>query len=163
MKRDRLKILIIIGIVIGLIPIKYFYKSTATSKTKIIKGGQNQYSNNLADETVDMEAYLMYEDGSKSDINLIDNKTVVLWNTIIGEGDAGKPSKKVLLVLRGNQNNLNLKVSDTEGLKLTENNFVLAEEKQFTIDNTGCSHIIIQLTDGQGMNLQKEILFECGE
>jgi len=59
-----------------------------------------------------VSAYLIYEDSTTSTFDILNDKTIILWNTIIGAGDAVKPSKRTKIVLSGK----------LDGLKVTIDN-----------------------------------------
>jgi hypothetical protein len=43
---------------------------------------------------LNVSAYLIYKDSTSSTFDVLNDKTIALWNTIIGAGDAGKPSER---------------------------------------------------------------------
>lgn len=122
-----------------------------------------QRINSLAPaQEIKMSAYLIYEDGSLSSFNLIDNQSISLWNTIIGEGAAEKPSQKVLLQLEGESEATQLRVYQQDVLQ-GQQTFNLQGLQEFTITDTGCKVVRIELLKEGKVFMQKEILFECGE
>jgi hypothetical protein len=57
-----------------------------------------------------VSAYLIYKDSTTSAFDVLNDKTIALWNTIIGAGDAERPSERTKLVLTGKLNSLNVTV-----------------------------------------------------
>ena len=67
-----------------------------------------------------VSAYLIYKDSTTSTFDVLNDKTKALWNTIIGAGDAEKPSERTKLILSGKLDSL--KVTIYNGKKKVENN-----------------------------------------
>lgn len=129
-----------------------------------------------------IKAYLYYDNlGSISD-NLIGNKSAILWNTIIGEGYAGKPSNSTLVVVEIAGKDVaplrrakaNIVVRDSDGVVLinqTRRFSIYGNSTKYLIPlivpNTGCSHItILAGLIGRDLNqstISETIPYECGE
>ncbi len=124
--------------------------------TEIDKDGTNK-------SDLKISAYLIYDDGSLSSFNLIDNKSLALWNTIIGEGQAEKSSTKTKVIIEGSDDNISLVIKTKKVKKLEEKNISLIDKKEFTIDDTGCDPLFIQIFKNGSALLTKEIPFACGE
>ncbi|HVP91099.1 MAG TPA: hypothetical protein VMS75_07785 [Terriglobales bacterium] len=132
-----------------------------------------------------IHAHLYHEStGEINSTDLLDGKDHALWNTIIGEGEARKPSSTILVLVDlvgpsflNAHGALLLKVSDGEKTLLektlslcdwfnTGNKLVLP----FLVYGTGCKKLEITATL-QGLpnaqvktpTLKKLVLFECGE
>lgn len=132
-----------------------------------------------------IHAHLYHEStGEINSTDLLDGKDHALWNTIIGEGEARKPSNAIWVLVdlvgpsfSNAHGALLLKVSDGEKTLLEKtlslcdwfnegNNLVLP----FLVYGTGCKKLEITATL-QGLpnaqvktpTLKKLVLFECGE
>jgi hypothetical protein len=119
-------------------------------------------NNSSINDPYSISAYLVYDDGTTSDLNLIDNNQVSLWNTIIGEGSAGKPSHKTKIEIEGKAPDIKLIVYQNK-VKVFEKNFILYGTKTFAIDDTGCQSLDIQLIENGNVVLTKTINYKCGE
>jgi len=73
-------------------------------------------------QAIAASAYLVYDDGSLSEFDVLHDKTKALWNTIIGAGDAEKPSKKVKLIFHGAYDSISVKVKNGKRLALDKKN-----------------------------------------
>jgi hypothetical protein len=112
---------------------------------------------------VKVAAYLVYKDGSISSFDVLNDKTVALWNTIIGGGDALKPSTKVKLVLVGEGDDLIVRIKNGKSKLIERPIGHFKGEIQTFIENTGCEEVLIEVSR-QGKKLYKgSIPFHCGE
>lgn len=66
-----------------------------------------------------VSAFLIYKDSTTSTFDVLNDKTKALWNTIIGAGDAEKPSERTKIVLTGKLDGL--KVTIYNGKRKVEN------------------------------------------
>jgi len=112
---------------------------------------------------LNVSAYLIYDDGSVSDFDVLNDKSKALWNTIIGAGDAEKPSQKVKLIFRGAYDSINIKVKNGKKLVLNKKNLSFTGKLGFIIENTGCDEVFITVTKNKTTILQDDIPFHCGE
>ena len=93
-----------------------------------------------------VSAYLIYDDGSLSDFDVLHDRTKMLWNVIIGEGDAAKPSEKIKLVLHGLYDSITLKVKNGNRLVLNKPNISFNGKLEYIINNTGCEEVYVTIT-----------------
>jgi hypothetical protein len=110
-----------------------------------------------------VSAYLIYNDGSISSFDVLNNKSIALWNTIIGGGDAIKPSTKVKLVLDGYVEDLLVTIKNGQRplIKRTASNFV--GQIYSIIKNTGCEEVSIKVFGRDKLLYSGVIPFHCGE
>jgi len=114
-------------------------------------------------DTFKVSAHLIYEDGSTSDFDVLNNKTIALWNTIIGAGDALKPSNSTKINLTGNLDSLSIKIKN--GKKIAVDTIIMHSNKDFEyiIKNTGCSLVYVNVTRNKKVIYNDTIPFHCGE
>ena len=110
-----------------------------------------------------VSAYLIYDDGSLSDFDILNDKTKALWNVIAGGGDAAKPSEKIKLVLHGLYDSINLKVKNGKRLVLNKPNISFNDKLEYIINNTGCEEVYVTITKNKTMLTNDTIPFRCGE
>lgn len=110
-----------------------------------------------------VSAHLIYEDGTLSSFDILNDKTIALWNTIIGGGDALKPSNSTKVRFIGNLDSLNIKVKN--GLKLVIDTTVIQANKEleYVVKNTGCNEVYIRITKINKLVYADTIPFHCGE
>jgi hypothetical protein len=127
-----------------------------------------------------INAYLVYNQSGKMSENLIDNESFILWNTVIGEGNAAEPSTQTLVIVEisGNpkeytQRDVRLTVMNGSEVFFKQSvDFVILDENSkyyaaFLLYNTGCSELkltaeILNKTLVES-KLIKTIPFHCGE
>lgn len=116
-----------------------------------------------AKDSISVSAYLIYTDGSQSEFDILKDKKLVLWNTIIGEGDALKASSQTKVVCR--QGNGDLVVQIINGKKKVIDTVVDINKSDFkyTIMNTGCNTVYIKLSSKKYKPFFDSIPFRCGE
>lgn len=90
-----------------------------------------------------MAAFLVFDDESYSSFDVLNNKTIALWNTIIGSGDAKKPSNKTSIRLAGQLDSLHIKIFN--GKKFVIDHIVdhLIGVHEFIVNDTGCEALKI--------------------
>jgi hypothetical protein len=86
-----------------------------------------------------------------------------LWNTIIGAGDAKKPSEQTKIELTGKLDSLKIMIYN--GKKIIENRNLpdFSGSYEFIIKNTGCEKIKVIVTKQNRVIYQGDIPFKCGE
>ncbi len=114
-------------------------------------------------QAIAASAYLVYDDGSLSEFDVLHDKTKALWNTIIGAGDAEKPSKKVKLIFLGAYDSISVRVKNGKRLALDKKNLSLNGKLEFIIQNTGCDEVFIDVTKNNTHLVRDTIPFHCGE
>ena len=110
-----------------------------------------------------VSAYLIYDDGSLSDFDVLHDRTKMLWNVIAGGGDAAKPSEKIKLLLDGFYDSLDLKVKNGKKLVLDKHNISANGELEYIINNTGCEEVYVTIVKNKTMLANDTIPFRCGE
>src|SRR5689334_23142425 len=92
-----------------------------------------------------VSAYLIYNDGTLSSFDVLNDKSVALWNVISGGGDALRPSDDTKIKLNGDIDSLNIKIRN--GVKLViDTNFIHASQNfEFVIHNTGCNEVYVNI------------------
>ena len=114
-------------------------------------------------------AFLIYDDGNYSDFDLINDADVLLWNTVLGEGMAKRPSIKTLLrvqastSLRGQQ--VQIVVEDLASKKTLHNkkHEATAQPIDVVLTGTGCGRLSIKVLYQTEALMSHQIDFRCGE
>jgi hypothetical protein len=106
-------------------------------------------------------AYLIYEDGTRSDFDVTKVKDGSLWNVIIGEGRAEKHSNSVVVVIAGVGKDLQVQIKNGDAVALNKTLSVRGKE-EITITNTGCQVVDISISNSNG-SYHNTIDFDCGE
>ncbi len=120
-----------------------------------------------------INAHLFYTDSGTLSPHIIGKKEFLLWNTIIGEGDAGRPSHNTLVVVEltspKRSDNFDFSVAATENnklkgsVKLTSGYFTDSKlNVPLFLYETGCWPIKIEAKLGK-QTVRKTIDFGCGE
>ena len=127
-----------------------------------------------------MRALLFYADRGTFSEDVLADTTTALWNTVIGEGDAGGPSESTLVVVEVTGEPESYEPDRSVELRATAGGKVLLRHAApvsglstqgkayvgFWLYGTGCEPVRLtaRLT-GQASpaELRKEIPFECGE
>jgi hypothetical protein len=110
-----------------------------------------------------VSAFLIYKDSTTSTFDVLNDKTIALWNTIIGAGDAEKPSERTKIVLTGKLDNL--KVTIYNGKRKVESKQLpnFSGDFEFIINNTGCEEVKVTVTKFDKQIYKGTIPFRCGE
>lgn len=110
-----------------------------------------------------VSAYLIYDDGTLSTFDVLNDKSIALWNVIGGEGDALKPSSSTKVSLDGNLDSLSVKIKN--GRKLVIDTIVMHFEKhlEYVVRKTGCAEVNVNVTRNKKLVLNDTIPFRCGE
>lgn len=129
----------------------------------------------------DVRAHLFYSHGATFSENLIGNPNFrVLWNTPIGEGEAGAPSSATLVVIEvsgepgsfegGRSVDLSVRENKKEIFRRTQTLSVLSDQGHsyvaFWLYDTGCAplHISAALLGQRNSSRRAaDIPFRCGE
>lgn len=124
--------------------------------TNVVKSSRPQ-------SALKVSAYLIYDDGTFSTFDVLNDKTIALWNTIIGSGDALKPSNSTKVNLSGNLDSLSIKIKN--GNKLVVDTIILHSNKdvKYIIKNTGCDEVYVNVTKNKKVVYNDTIPFHCGE
>ncbi|MBS1735140.1 MAG: hypothetical protein JSS98_00870 [Bacteroidetes bacterium] len=110
-----------------------------------------------------VSAHLIYDDGTVSSFDVINDKTIALWNTIIGSGDALKPSNNTRINLTGNLDSMNVRIKNGNKLILDTNILHSVNTFEFTIKNTGCKEVYVSIVKNKNVLYNDTIPFHCGE
>lgn len=110
-----------------------------------------------------VSAYLIFDDKTISTFDVLNDKTIALWNTIIGSGDALKPSHKTKILISGKLDSLKLTI--VKGKKIIENKLLPAftGDFEFIINDTGCEEIRVTVSRQGKKIFRDSIPFKCGE
>jgi hypothetical protein len=108
-------------------------------------------------------ARLIYEDGSLSAFDVLNDKSVALSNTIIGGGDAEKASESVQLTVAGEAGRFHLKVWNGRQVAIDADTSANAQPLIYIIKKTGCDEVIVEVTRGQSVLYRDTIPFHCQE
>jgi len=108
-------------------------------------------------------AHLIYEDGTISKVDVLNDKSVALWNVIIGGGDAEKHTDKVQLTSSGSLDSLSVLVKNGKKIALNEKNVALSGDKIYQLTNTGCEEVIVDIQRNKVVQYHDTIPFRCGE
>jgi len=129
-----------------------------------------------------IRAYLFYDHTGSISSDILAKKEITLWNTIIGEGDAGSPSDSTLVIVEISGRDIsatrhakvNIIVTDFNGKQIANvtRGFSIYDNYRKTyiplvIPDTGCGHVTISAKlVGSGFDpssIAQTIPFECGE
>jgi hypothetical protein len=121
------------------------------------KNRPNSESNKLQ-----VSAFLIYDDSSVSDFDVLNDKSIALWNTIIGEGSAVKPSHKTKIIILGSGENYSINIVNAGKTVVDKSNVSITNETNFIIDDTGCGAVEISITS-EKFSYKGSIDFTCGE
>lgn len=124
----------------------------------------------LRSDLLSAKANLIYSDESLSSFELFSTKGIDLYNSIIGEGSAEKPSEAVLLQLsaskQGQGKVFKVLVEDiTLNTTIFTSSYILGENTQSVgVGNVGCGRLRIRIKDQDGKLLFQDFInFYCGE
>lgn len=110
-----------------------------------------------------VSAHLIYNDGTISDFDVLNNKRIVLWNVVIGEGDASKPSSSTKIRLEGNLDSLYIKIRNGHELVIDTKVIHFKKSIEYIVMETGCSIINVNVTRNIKLVYNDSIPFHCGE
>lgn len=109
-----------------------------------------------------VSAKLIYDDGSLSDFDIINDKSVVLWNTFASEGER-KASKSVRYFINGNASDVEIKISNDSNVLLSRAGVEIHGSEQVDVAGTGCGNLSIQISKEDKVIYTKNVEFGCGE
>jgi hypothetical protein len=110
-----------------------------------------------------VSARLLYDDGTLSTFDILNNKTVALWNVVAGGGDALKPSNSTKVVLSGNLDSLVIKIRNGHEMVIDTTIMQPGKDMEYIIKNTGCAEVYITIVKNQKLVYNDTIPFHCGE
>ncbi|MDX1903080.1 MAG: hypothetical protein SFU27_02880 [Thermonemataceae bacterium] len=114
------------------------------------------------EKSLQVSAYLIYRSGKLSSFDVLNDKSISLWNTIIGEGAAEDWSNQTKIVLTGSAKNVSLVVSNGGKIVLNKKGLNVANKAEFIIKNTGCQELIVKVKS-EDTNYIGKVPFNCGE
>jgi hypothetical protein len=112
---------------------------------------------------VNVSAYLIYDDGSLSAFNVINNDSVMLWNAVAGGGDVLKPSHSTKFIVTGEIDSLDIQVKKGDKLAFEKKVRGSGNKVEFVIKGTGCTEVFVIITKNKSLILNDTIPFHCGE
>ncbi|HVM86683.1 MAG TPA: hypothetical protein VMT76_00750 [Puia sp.] len=147
-------------------------KNKTTSKSRVNNSKEDSVvkplnasviNSHYSNSELRVSAYLIYNDGTLSTFDILNDKTIALWNVIAGGGDALKPSDSIKIDFNGDMDSLNIKVKN--GRKLVIDTTTIHSEKgfNFIIRNTGCFEVFITVKRNKTVVYNDTIPFHCGE
>ena len=152
-------------LIIGL----FFLGCTCKTKVKIEKVQLTSVDTNYsvpippAPTGLKVSAYLIYDDGSVSSFDALNDKTKALWNVIIGAGDAERPTMSTKIKLTGQLDGLRIKIINGKKKVVDQNLPNFSGNHEFIIKNTGCEIVRVYVTKKEKMVFKNDIDFHCGE
>jgi hypothetical protein len=138
--------------------------NVSNASDSIAKPVHDSIAKSLSPKTyLKVSAHLIYDDGTLSTFDVLNDKSIALWNVIAGEGDALKPSTSTKISLDGNLDSLNVKIKN--GRKLVIDATVIHFEKhlEYVLKKTGCAEVNVYVTRNKKLIYNDTILFHCGE
>lgn len=112
---------------------------------------------------VDVSAYLIYNDGTLSSFDVLNNDTVMLWNAVAGGGDVLKPSHSTKFIVAGKIDSLDIKVKVGDELRFEKELRDTGNKFEFVVKGTGCALVSLNITKTNRLILNDTIDFHCGE
>ena len=110
-----------------------------------------------------VSAYLIYNDGTLSSFDVLNNKGVALWNVIIGAGDALKPSDSTKVSLHGYLDGLHIKIRNGRERAIDTNITHSDKDVEIIVRNTGCAQVYVNVSRNNKVVYNDTIPFACGE
>ena len=110
-----------------------------------------------------VSAYLIFKDSTISTFDVLNDKTIALWNTIIGAGDALKPSEKTRVRLTGKLDGLKVTIYNGKRKVINQKLPDFSGDYEFVINDTGCEEVKVVVTKLDKVVYQDKIPFRCGE
>ena len=110
-----------------------------------------------------LSAYLIFKDSTISTFDVLNDKTIVLWNTIIGAGDALKPSEKTRIRLTGKLDGLRVTIYNGKRKVINQKLPNFSGDYEFVVNDTGCEEVKVVVTELGKVIYQDKIPFRCGE
>ena len=107
--------------------------------------------------------YLVYKDSTISSFDVLNDKTIALWNTIIGGGDAEKPSEKTKIVVTGKLDGLSITIYNDKRKVVHQKLPNFSGDFEFIINETGCYDVKVIVTKLNKVIYQNKIPYRCGE
>jgi hypothetical protein len=110
-----------------------------------------------------VSAHLIYYDGTISTFDVLNDKSIALWNVIAGEGDALKPSSSTKISIDGDLDSLNIRIKNGSKVEIDANIIHFEKHVEYVIKKTGCTEVNINVTRNKKLVYNDTIPFHCGE
>ena len=110
-----------------------------------------------------VSAFLVFDDQTVSSFDILNDKSIALWNTIGGGGDALKPSHSIKVILKGKEKNVTIKVINGEKIAINKTLATLNNSTEFIVKNTGCEKVKVIISNDTKSIYESLIPFKCGE
>lgn len=117
----------------------------------------------VSSSDVSVKAHLIYNDGSISSFDVLNDKSIALWNTTIGAGDAEKPSDKLSIVVSGKPGNLHLNIRKGDKPVVNKDIKLSKSPHKFIIEDTGCETVEVEVLKNDKVIFYNIVPFMCGE
>lgn len=117
----------------------------------------------ITSETFKISAHLVYDDGSLSAFDILNDKSIALWNIVAGGGDAAKASESIQISLEGKLHDLNVTVKNGSNLIEHGNFGQYTRAYDFVVLKTGCEKVVITVNEKNNIIYNDTIQFHCGE
>ena len=119
--------------------------------------------NSFSKPGLKVTAYLLYNNGTLSSFDILNDKTIALWNVVAGGGDAAKPSENTKIIFTGSPDSVNIKIEN--GKTLPVDTMIIHSDKSidFIIKDTGCQPVYISILKRKQIIYKDTIAFHCGE
>ena len=114
-------------------------------------------------EEFSVAAYLVYEDGSLSTFDVLNDKTKALWNAVIGGGDTEKPTNSTKVIMTGKLDSLKIKIFNGKQKVIDQKIPARKTTFEIVLKNTGCNTVKILVAKDKNNLLDNDIAFHCGE
>jgi hypothetical protein len=108
-------------------------------------------------------AHLVFDDSTLSTFDVLNDKTIALWNTIIGGGDVPKPSHNTKVNFFGDLDSLEIRIKNGRNLVVNKIIDRFRGEFEFFIPNTGCAEVYVKVSKRNKVLYNDTIPFHCGE
>lgn len=108
-------------------------------------------------------AVLVYADSTTSTFDILNDKSIALWNTIIGAGDAEKPSESIKIILTGKLDSLTVTIYNGKKKVVKQTLPVYSGDYELYVPNTGCDEVNVRVTKLNKVLYHGNIPFKCGE
>lgn len=139
--------------------IYYTLEATGSSEEFFLVKEKSRVKSN---EQLRVSAFLIYNDGTLSEFDILREPEGSLWNVYMSEEDR-KPSEKTRIFISGNLSNVFLEIKIDDIVKFSKNGIRLNEEFEVDIEGTGCGVLSIQVKENGNQIYGDEIVFGCGE
>lgn len=122
-------------------------------------------------QSLTIEAYVVYEDGQESTVNLLSSDPLnednaMLYNIDVGQTNPddieGATSKELKLVIYG-EGNVDITIKKGKKTAISKKNVSLTEEQVYYIKDIMCIPVQVTIKKGKKVIGLKKVDFQCGE